>query len=271
MGTCIFCNTETNFLTQHKIKDGVVCQSCCKKIPRVLWNALSTYDVESVRSIMNYEAEMRAKDFAITASYGKLHLDEMRGRIAIASKKGSSMKLPEDADVFDLLYLKEIGLYPKNIRQVKSSVRCDVELYCDFQQPEMTFTVIVAQNIKCESHPINKNQISWSEPGELSMIRSMLQQAIRTAGNRARQKPNDAITPYEFALAKARACFHISEDYSQERLDSQYEAMTQMYRHGTYDAEDALAQIAELKRNYDLLCSIRWNPSSAIEQSGTVA
>ena len=253
MPQCIICHSDTSLLSQKKSLDGYLCGSCVNKVPRVFHSALSLYNTQDIQLIMDYEEQMKKKGFSATSSYGKLHLDEMNGLIAICDKIDSDGKPIGNADIFNCVYLDNIGLYPVNPRQSKKDVVCDVEFQCVYNYPKMKFKLNVRQNVKCDFKQINKTQATWSEPGELSMFRNMLDQTIKTSVKKAMEERERGMTPYDFDMMKARASLHVYEGCSKELVHRQYENLKRLYETGGYSKEDSEMYISALTYYYNML------------------
>ncbi len=253
MAQCILCGADASILTQKKVPDGVICAACAKKIPRVLHETLSLYSHRDIIAIIDYEEKMRKKGFAATASYGKLHIDEMNGLFAICDKVDSNGTPVGTADIFDCIYLESVGLYPIDPRQLKKDIVCDVEFNCVIRYPAMKFKVKIKAGDKCEYKQISKTKASWSEPGVLSMFRNMLDQTIKTGVKKAMEERDRAVTPYEVDMLKARACLHVYEGCPIELVESQYESLKAMYENGNYKREDAQGYIDAITRYYKML------------------
>ncbi|MCI5509302.1 MAG: hypothetical protein MR436_02435 [Eubacterium sp.] len=168
-------------VNKEKTMEGYICGKCAGRIPHVIHGDLPKTNLERIREVIAYEKNTKEKEFTVIASLGKLRLDEMHGRFAITDSIKSDGTLPDSADIFDLLYLESIGIYPINPRQKGKDIICDMEFNCSFKYPTIKFKVTVCRNSKCDYKRINSSQVSWSEPGVLSMFRNMFEQSIDTA------------------------------------------------------------------------------------------
>ena len=256
MPNCVICGGDVSMLSQKRSLDGLVCNKCLNRIPHVVHATLSLYTARDLKNIMNYEDVMRSIEFDVTSSYGKLHLDELNGRFAICDKTDTNGKLIGDADVFDCVYLESIGLYPINPRQSKKDIVCDVELNCVYRYPKMKFKLKVKQGVKCDFKQVSKTQATWSEPGELSMFRNMLNQTIKANVKKAMEEREQVLRPYDLDLLKARACLHVYEGCSIDLIKKQYNNMKKMYEKAyEYSEEDRESQLNILEHYYNLLIS----------------
>lgn len=254
MPQCVTCGGSASSFSQKRCMDGPVCQSCLGRMPHVLHGSIALFSADMVQAIMEYEDQMKQKGFEATASYGKLYLDELNGMFAIAEKSGQKGTLTE-ADYFDCAYLENIGIYPVDPRQSRKDIVCDVEFSASFRYPQMRFRLKVRSGVKCDFKQITKTQAEWSEPGELSMFRNMLDQTIRTSVKKALEEREQVITPYDLDLLKARACLHVYEGCPANLLLRQYTNLMQMYRDGGYTQEEKDACTGALERYYRLLLS----------------
>ena len=253
MSQCILCNSETSFLSQKKTSDGMLCGACASRVPHVLRGALSSYNKQDILLLIDYEEQMKKKNFSATSSYGKLHIDEMNGLFAICDRVNDHGKPIGNADIFDCVYLEGIGLYPIDPRQVKNDIVCDVELNCVYKYPAMKFKVKVKQGAKCNYKQIDKTHATWSEPGDLSMFRNMLDQTIKTSVKKAMEERNPTLTPYDLDLMKARSSLHVYEGCPKELIEKQFENLKKMYQSGLYSREDAEMYISTLTKYYNML------------------
>lgn len=255
MPQCVICGGDVSMLSQKRAMDGLVCNKCMGRIPHVVHSGLSLYSAKELQAIMDYEDEMRQIEFDVTSSYGKLHLDEMNGRFAICDKTDSNGKLIGEADIFDCVYLESIGLYAIDPRQSKRDIVCDVEFNCVFKYPRMKFKLKVRQGVKCEFKQVTKTQATWSEPGELSMFRNMLDQTIKTSVKKALAQREQIYSPYDIDLLKARACLHVYEGCQRDLIDQQFENMKKMYENGDYSESNRQSYMKVLRHYYRILIS----------------
>ena len=70
MPKCVVCGGDVSILSQKRCMDGQVCQACIEKTPHVLQGTLSMHTADDLTEIINYETEMRAAGFEVTASCG---------------------------------------------------------------------------------------------------------------------------------------------------------------------------------------------------------
>lgn len=253
MARCGVCGSDVSALTAKKAADSLLCAKCADKIPQVMQKNISDYTARSLASIAEYETEMRKKEFASTSAIGKLHLDEMNGLFAICDKSDGNGNLVGSADVFDCVYLENIGLYPIDPRQSKKDIVCDVELSCSYSYPPMRFKVKVKQNVKCDFKQISKGQATWSEPGELSMFRNMLDQTIKTSVQRAMEERDRVIGPYALDIMRARAALHVYEGCGRKLLNRQFQAMMDMYQNSGLPSAEIEGYKGTIKKYYEML------------------
>ena len=254
MNQCILCQEKLSLLTQKKTMEGYICGKCAGRIPHVIHGDLPKMNLERIKEIIEYERIIKEKELAVTASLGKLRLDEMHGRFAITDSIKSDGTLSESADIFDLLYLESIGIYPINPRQKGKDIICDVEFNCSFKYPAIKFKVILCRNSKCDYKRINSSQVSWSEPGVLSMFRNMFEQAIDTAIKKYLHDKEHILEPYDIEIMKARAALHVSHGCSHELIERHYQNLIKMYQDGPHSEEDKKGYITVLNQYHDMLC-----------------
>lgn len=253
MPKCVVCGGDVSILSQKRCMDGQVCQACIEKIPHVLQGTLTMHTAEELTEIINYETEMRAAGFEVTASCGKLYLDEMNGLFAIGEKSGQTGKLGEGFDIFDGAYLENIGLYPVEPRQSRKDVVCDVEFSCVFKYPKIKFKLKILSGVRCEFHQITKTKATWNEPGYLTMFRNMLDQTIKTSVKKAMEKREQIFSPYDLDLLKARAALHVYEGCSDDLIRSQWRNLKRMYETGDYNEEERNGYLKSLEYYRNIL------------------
>lgn len=255
MAKCVICGGNASALSQKRCMDGIVCQHCMDRIPRVLHGTLFSYGSDDLNAIAGDENRLRTNAYEPTASYGRLYLDELNGVFAIGEKTGMSGTFDSRFDVFEGTFLESIGLYPIDPRQAKKDIICEVEFACVFRYPRMKFKVKVKSGVKCDFKQVTKTQAEWREPGDLAMFRNMLDQTVKTSVKKAMEQREQVLTPYDLDLFKARACLHVYEGCSNELIEKQYSNMIQMYRNGDYTKEEAEDSIQSLDHYRRLLLS----------------
>lgn len=255
MTKCVICGGNASALSQKRCMDGLVCQNCMDRIPKVLHGMLFSYGADELSTIAVEEDRLRGNAYQPTASYGKIYLDELNGVFAVGEKSGMSGPFDSRFDVFEGAFLESIGLYPIDPRQARKDVICEVEFACVFRYPRMKFKVKVKSGVKCDFKQVAKTKAEWMEPGDLSMFRNMLDQTVKTSVKKAMEQRERVLTPYDLDLFKARACLHVYEGCANEMIENQYANMVRMYRNGNYSKEEADAFIQSLDHYRRLLLS----------------
>lgn len=253
MERCSLCGSSTSLFSKKKLADGVICEKCMQKLPGVLHGSLHSLSASEAAQICDYEGRMREKEFIATASYGALHIDEINGLAAVCEKIGKDGGLSGPADVFDFVYLENVGLAPTNVRQDKKGIICDVDFRFNYRFPKMQFQQTVRRVVTCDYKRVSKTRITWTEPGELTMFQNMLDQTVANSVRREMRKRAAGLTPYDLDMLKARAWLHVYEGCPDDVIEKQYAMMTQMYKKESLPPEEEAEYLASLEKNYFLL------------------
>ena len=169
---CIICGNKAGLLDKSALR-GKVCKKCCAYIPDT---CLKTSETEYLKEIYQKNKE-KADIFECTASYGHLYIDQTHNMLCV-SEKGSRDGPAEFSVVLYIRELEEIGLYlcdAKNTGQNSNRITGNIKLMLKTKELHKEF--VIARNKDCP-FKVNGNKISYDEPREVSMFRSMLNQMI---------------------------------------------------------------------------------------------
>ena len=169
---CVLCGGPLKGLGTVKIKDGQICKRCVAYLPSLmLENAknLSSYTLNIAQSYV----KTNRKKFCATASYGKLHIDEMHGLFAIAEKLDEDGKPKNSWNIFDSCDLVDIGIYNKNPRVDHNVVNIDVELKFELENPKCQIATVIKKAAHCKQKRIDESHVTWDDPGDLEIFKNM--------------------------------------------------------------------------------------------------
>lgn len=162
---CDFCG-RTAGLGKKRTADGVICGDCAKKLPKLIEPASMTS--ETLYDFMKYEDRLKQTEFTESAEYKGLKIDNRHGLIAC------------DGAVFYCLDLTDFAIFCDNVKGGRTGVICDVMLELSVAMPDMQIKKKLAGGEHCSYKRISNSQVQWVEPSEVSVIRSMVMQMIRT-------------------------------------------------------------------------------------------
>lgn len=246
---CLVCGKPTG-ISSTKIKNGKICKECVSKLPSLMLEKHPYYQDGTLKNAMNYVKE-KVEEFSATASYGKLHIDSIHGLFCIANSLTKDGKPKSGNNIFSIYDLAEVGLYCKSPKADRSGVIVDVEFSCALENPHFNFTSIIKSGSRCHTKRVDSTTVSWEEPNDLIMFRSMFDQMLSGAFARV----NDLLcgkTVHEFEIEKARALFMLPKDYTSEDLKNARRLMMKVW-HPDKAQEDVTREAQILNEAHDLL------------------
>lgn len=251
---CALCGRPVNLISRAKILDGDICGKCLAKLPKVFSaGSLNNLNTEDIRNILFYNTEINKMDFEVTASYGKLHIDESKGIFFISDKIAENK--PNDlTSVFYVLDLEEASIYVNNPKvQKDNSVKVDAELSCVFsgRLNHLAFKAKIDSGVKCYSKKIDKTHLDWFEPSDLSVFRNMFNQMIQNEQNKIQKQLNGYITREDVDRYKAKSVFLLGPEYTKEELDCKKEKLLKAFA-------DDFESIRKINYYYTLLIKEFW-------------
>lgn len=251
MAQCSMCGGQASVLSGHKIIDGSICGACSEKLPKAIQSSLRGYSLRDLKQIADYMDRMRCKKgIQPTASYGKLHIDEMDGYLILCDKTDKEGNLIGLPDIFDCSDIKQIGLYPIKPRAERQDIVCDVELNLVFEYPNLAFKTTVKSSVKCAYKRISDSRVEWYEPGDLSMFRNMMNQMLKAASDRAIRERVPSLSKRDLDIFRAESALYLSPGYTSEDLEKQKEILVRAFI-GNPHADDYTKWIEHF---YALLC-----------------
>jgi hypothetical protein len=246
MSNCILCHAPVSVLTQRKIENGVICKDCAAKVPSVIRGKLSNYydlELKTIIDKMQFVKERNDK-FIATASYGKLHIDEVHGLFAVSDKVNADGVLSDTSSIFYCLALTEVGLYCTDPTAQKGKVTCNVEFSCSMSQVNIAFKTRIKTGANCDFKKEAGNQLSWSEPGDLSLFRSMFNQMIATEAEKLRTNYSKRFeTQATLDLFRAETLFMLDGEYTEEDVKKMHNRLAKAFHPDTTDIDERYMQI----------------------------
>ena len=247
---CLICDTPIGLLSGKKLKSGKICKSCASKLPSLMLKGAPHLQEYTLKRAISYVAENMEK-FCATASYGKLHIDSIHGLFAVASKLTPEGKPKSGNNVFSIYNLSEVGLTCTSPRAAYDNVEVNVEFTCKLEDPYISFKVPIKKGVRCHTKRVDSQYVTWDEPGDLCMFRSMFNQMLSGAFDKVNQLLCGK-TVHEFEIEKARAIFMLPADYTASDLKKARRLMMKVY-HPDVAGEDVTRESQIINDAHDLL------------------
>ena len=173
---CAICNEKAGILPA-KIYNGHICHHCRSLLPYNI--VLKTAEAGYLQEICEKNAKKK-KVFETTAYLGDLYLDSIHNMFCVSKRKRKG----EPLDFGEVHYVNEltgIALVCSNVRNIgtngRDNVVCDIKFAFEVDGEAKDF--IVERNRRCY-FTYKGNQLDWSEPAEMQVFRSMIDQMIDT-------------------------------------------------------------------------------------------
>ena len=231
MALCALCERQLSSLSQKRISDGFICKDCFELLPKSMRNNIIKYNTKNLLTIIDYNKNLDISSFSPTASFGKLHIDEIHGMFAISEKLDNDGMPIDTTDIFYCLNLREVGLTPTNPTVDKTGkVFCDVELHCWFNKPDLSFVVPIKKKVNCPSKRVDKTHLEWNYPGDLIMFMKMFDQMLKNAEDKY-DKHYAELFPNARAVEiyKAQSLFMLADGYDINILNSQRDRLMRAF------------------------------------------
>lgn len=217
-----------------------VCRSCADALKGPLKGTLSRLDCDEAEELITLERTL-AERFSETAALGRMAIDE------------TSFLVSVDGAVFDVGELEEFSVFCTDIRNgSKDSVLCSIETEIAVRHPSIRGRYRIASGVPCSSRRINDSQIEWSEPGQLSVFRSLVHGMFDRRFSTFQQSIQDSLNVRALLeLLKAQSAFLMEEGntYTKEDIRRREEAMLKAYGEDGRDAEKIRRYAELLKRS----------------------
>lgn len=243
--SCMLCNQEKRIYKRHY--EGGVCKDCFGRLPTLFgWRRLSG---EQIRWL--YQNSLKYS-FEETAKLGKLSLDEPKGLIAV--QKGFDRG--HCKNVFSILDMTEISIHPTHLKQSDTGreVYCDVEL-CFSLKCNLRYKGIIKGKEKCNVSPVlYDGKLEVREPLTVSMMRSMMQQAIENQFSNAKvllEKFSELEARKEELLAMGTLM--LSENYTKEELKQHRNSLIKAFHPDNYKDDNAGVYTDKINQAYQIL------------------
>lgn len=249
---CLICSSPIPALSGTKLKNGKLCKSCASKLPSLMLKGSPYLQEGTLRHAMTCTAENMER-FSVTASFGELAIDEVHGLFAICKQLDSNGKPKSGNNVFSMYNLSEVGLTCTSPRVDHNNVLVDAEFTCQLEDPYLSIKTIVKKDVRCKSKRVDSQHVSWEEPNDLEMFKTLFNQMLSGAW----VKVNDMLcgkTVYEFELEKARAIFMLPENFTSADLKKARRLMMKVY-HPDRAGDDVTREAQIINDAHDLLKS----------------
>lgn len=168
MKTCILCKKEKRFGRRYYY--GFVCSDCKKSLPNLF--SLRRISEEQIFWLYKNACEKKSQIFTETARLGNFYLDENHALISVRGKK--------DRNILSIMDMSEVFIEPTNIRLIDrgTNVYCDVELSFKLNCGLYFKGIVKVRELCNVKVDMIKNSVKAEEPLTISLMRSMLNQAI---------------------------------------------------------------------------------------------
>lgn len=232
MNECIICKGKAGAFSKKSLR-GMVCKNCLEFIPK--GTPLEVTEDSALRA-MYEDNKIKAKTFEATASFGDLYIDQTKGMFCIS--KRSKKEQPLDFNhVYTPYELRGIGLYCSDVRNIGTNSN---KIVCDVKFKVQTDTVntefVIARGKDCPFKIVG-DEIKYSEPAELGMFRTMIDQMLE--GNVIRYaKMLERVCILKVAITKEQRniwwargimCFTEDETLTDNMCENRYNELTDQY------------------------------------------
>ena len=174
---CIICGDKTNMFDKSALS-GKICRKCLSYIPEYI--SLKACETDYLKTIYARNKE-KADRFECTSSYGTVYIDQIHNMICV-SDKGTKDNPKNFSVIADVTEIEEIGLYLSDVKNIgKNSIQINANVKITLKTKEMHKEFIVAHNKTCP-YKAQDGRISYEEPREVTMLRTMLNQMIENEG-----------------------------------------------------------------------------------------
>lgn len=248
---CCICKGKAGILSAS-CHDGKICKGCSSLIPTALRGKTKNLAAGNIRKIVEWEKDnirRLRKEFICTNSYGRLHIDEINGFFAITDKKNikGNKLVWEITDIFEIIHLKDFALTANTSDPKQNSVCMHVNLTVQLEQPACSFTVPI-RDVYCVADQVDDNTISYHEPAQLAVFRSLFFQIWGQSVDRYnRSIQKDFLTPTDVEKFKARALFMLDDEYTLKQLKKQRNRLIHAF-HPDGQEEDDVLEMTEYTR-----------------------
>ena len=169
---CLVCGEPLSPLSSIKLQNGRICKQCESKLPSLMLKGTPYIQEFTLKNAMDCVAK-NMKIFNSTASFGRLHIDEMHGLFAISKDLGVNGKPKNGNNVFSVYALTDVGIFCKSPRVEHNKVFVDIEFRFVLEEPHFSQSVLIKKNICCKSNRVDNKHLEWEEPADLSMFKTL--------------------------------------------------------------------------------------------------
>lgn len=250
MKNCPVCSAPMKALMSKRCADGTICSACYSLLPAGV--PLEQIGSLTVRVLLsNLSAD---KGFQKTAAYGSLQIDERRGLLAV---KRNGSKLPA---VFNGYDCTDISLScSKPHVDSHGNVFCNIILRFTYTPLGLPIEIKIKPNVKYKKERMLTDQIEISEPGDLSMFRSMFANAVgksyamKAAADEAYSETItvSAVSDPNDDLRNAMALFMLEDGYTAAQVRQMRNKLIKAFHPDVSDEADVYAQ--KINNAYEVL------------------
>jgi len=204
----------------------------------------------AIKNAIDY-VQTRKSVFCATASYGKLHIDELHGLFAIAQTLDKEGKPKTGNNVFSAFDLSEVGIFCTSPRTDHNIVVVDVEFRCFIEELRLLISVIIKKNVHCKTKRIDAEHVGWDEPGDLDMFRTLFNQMLSGIFEKTQHMLCGEYI-HKFKIEKAQSLFMLPDNYTLSDLKKARRLMMKVYHPDVAD-EDVSREAQLINDAYELL------------------
>ncbi len=232
MANCVICGKPAALLDKQCLS-GTVCKNCMSKLPEIITYKLKDYRAETLRALLIDEnLKENAAIFSETASFGDLHIDENHGLFCICNnKKMKRGKVdPGYRGVFDSVYVSDFGISLKPYDAQEAAVYCCVNFYCVIDRPKISFNAPIKNKAGCMAHRVDKEHITYKEPGDLTLIKNIFYEMRLKKIKRFNDEfAHHFLSKESIDRFVAQNIMMLSDDYTRDELKKQRNRLLKVY------------------------------------------
>ena len=257
MSNCLICGKPASIISV-RCADGLICSNCARFLPSAIKPFLKHTNVWVIRALLKKwkKNKGRYRQFIETASYGSLHIDEQHGLIALCDRKEmKNGRLPDSCtDIFSMFSIEDYSLSLESIDTTPNSVKVIINFHCSLNNPEFQFKSSI-KNATCYVQKVGEGSITYHEPPDLTLFRSMFNQAFVNVWEKYDMRErHHFLSPHAVALTKAKALFMVDDDYTEADIRKQRNRLAKVYHPDeNEDGEDLTPYMNRINEAYNLL------------------
>ncbi len=219
METCIICEKINK---GYKTRNGIICQSCAKILPKAVIKQLKNIDTSDVEKAYGYYLtnDKLFSHFRPTLEYKNLQIDETLGLILLGRES--------DRNIFDVMELADesFSIHTKN--RVKDEINCRVYASFRFDTPNIRIDDIDMGKFKV---PVEEDDadIFVSLPYKIQILEHSIIELNHKKINEYNYKLENAKSADNDELLKAKGFYLIDGEYTKAQLKEYRAKMLKMF------------------------------------------